>query len=247
MSIQRPVSDEPSFDINALFKSHAGEEQQLAPCLFVSRETGAGGGEIARRAAECLGWHLFDKEILDQLSSQYGTSRAMLDVVDEKKVDWLADILNGWIEGNGFSQLAYVHRLHRLFVAAARRGSLVIVGRGARFMLPRRTGFSVRIIAPLHERINRIVARRGVSPREARAYIERMDTQRDDFLKKYFHHDVTSPHVHDLVINTEQLGAESSLNLLLSAVHSWLKTRQSATPITGTKQTAESPSLVTST
>ena len=247
MSIQRPVSDEPRFDISDVFKSHAGEEQQLGPCLFVSRETGAGGGEIARRAAECLGWHLLDKEILDQLSSQYGTSRTMLDVVDEKKVDWLADILNGWIEGNGFSQLAYVHRLHGLFVAAARRGSLVIVGRGARFMLPRRSGFSVRIIAPLHERINQIVARRSVSPHEARTYIERMDTQRDEFLKKYFHHDVTSPHVHDLVINTEQLGAESSLDLLLSAVHSWLKARASATPIAGGRQTAELPSLVTST
>jgi cytidylate kinase len=246
MSTQRPVSDEPRFDLKALFNSHAGEEQHLSPCLFVSRETGAGGGEIARRAAECLGWHLLDKEILDQLSSQYGTSRTMLDVVDEKKVDWLADILNGWIEGNGFSQLAYVHRLHGLFVAAAKRGSLVIVGRGARFMLPRRTGFSVRIIAPLHERINRVVTQRGISPREARAYIERMDTQRDGFLKKYFHHDVRSPHVHDLVINTEQLGAESSLSLLLSAVQSWLKTRQSATPITEARRTAELPSLVTS-
>jgi cytidylate kinase len=85
-----------------------------------------------------------------------------------------------------------------------------------------------------------------VSPREARTYIERMDTQRDEFLKKYFHHDVTSPHVHDLVINTEQLGDESSLNLLLSAVQSWLKSRSSATPIAGGRQTAELPSLVTS-
>ena len=246
MSIQRPVSDEPRFDTNDLFKSHAGE-QQLGPCLFVSRETGAGGGEIARRVAECLGWHLLDKEILDQLSSQYGTSRAMLDVVDEKKVDWLADILNGWIEGNGFSQLAYVHRLHRLFVAAAKQRSLVIVGRGARFMLPRGSGFSVRIIAPLHERINRIVARRGVSPQEARAYIERMDKQRGDFLERYFHHDVTNPHVHDLVINTEQLGGGSSLNLLLSAVHAWLKTRASATPIAGAARAAELPPLVAST
>jgi cytidylate kinase len=226
MSIQRPISDEPRFNINAVFNSHAGEEQALGPCLFVSRETGAGGGEIARRAAECLGWHLLDKGILDQLSSQYGTSRSMLDVVDEKKVDWLADILNGWIEGHGFSQLAYVHRLHGLFVAAAKRGSLVIVGRGARFMLPRRSGFSVRIIAPLHERINRIV---------------------DDFLKKYFHHDVTNPHVHDLVINTEQLGDENSLNLLLSAVQSWLKSRPSTASIAVARRIAGSSSLATST
>jgi cytidylate kinase len=170
MSIQSRASDESRFDAKALYDSHAGG-QHVGPCLFVSRETGAGGGEIARRAAECLNWHLLDKEVLDQLSSQYGTSRVMLDVVDEKKVDWLADILNGWIEGNGFSQLTYVHRLHRLFVAAAKGGNVVIVGRGARFMLPKGTGFSVRIIAPLQERINRVVARRGTTPREARTNI----------------------------------------------------------------------------
>lgn len=92
-------------------------------------------------------------------------------------------------------------------------------------MLPRRTGFSVRIIAPLGYRIDRVVARRGVSTREARSYIERMDKQRNEFLQKYFHHDVANPHVHDLVINIEQLGAENALDLLLAGVRSWLKTR----------------------
>jgi len=243
MAIQR--LSESKFDVSAPFMSHHGEPQ-LGPCLFVSRETGAGGGEIARRAAECLGWHLLDKEVLDQLSAQYGTSRFMLDVVDEKRVDWLADLLNGWIEGNGFSQLAYVHRLDRLFVAAARRGNVVIVGRGARFMLPRRAGFSVRIISPLNERVDRIVARRGGSPQEARAYIKRMDKHRDDFLKRYFHHDVTNPHVHDLVINTEQLGDDSSLNLLLSAVNSWLKSRTPAAAVVEAGRTAGFPPLVAS-
>ncbi len=103
---------------------------KVGPCLLISRETGAGGSEIGRRAAEIMGWRLMDKSILDQLSSQYGTSRAMLDLVDEKKVTWLADIFNGWIEGHGFSQVAYVHRLHTLFQAAAMYGDVVIVGRG---------------------------------------------------------------------------------------------------------------------
>jgi len=87
----------------------------------------------------------------------------------------------------------------------------------------------------------------GVSTREARSYIERMDTQRDDFLKRYFHHDVTNPHVHDLVINTEQLGGENSLNLVLAGVHNWLKSRAVAVSDVEAKRIVESPSLVTST
>jgi cytidylate kinase len=170
----------------------------------------------------------------------------MLDVVDEKKVDWLSDMLNGWVEGNGFSQVAYVHRLHRLFLAAAQEGNVVIVGRGARFMLPRQAGFSVRIVAPLPERVNRIAARCGLAAGEARAYIQRLDKLRDDFLQSYFHHDVRNPAVHDLVINTQQLGADNSLDLVIAAVHAWLKTRPPAPPVAEPYQGAAWPPRIAS-
>jgi cytidylate kinase len=245
MAMQRWESEERRYDVRELSGSPA-RQPQLGPCLFVSRETGAGGGEIARRAADCLGWHLLDKEIVDQLSSQYGISRVMLDVVDEKKIDWLADILNGLVEGNGFSQAAYVHRLHRLFTAAAQQGKVVIVGRGARFMLPRQAGFSVRIVAPLQERVNRIASRCGLSAGKARAYIKRLDKLRDDFLQSYFHHDVRDPAVHDLVINTEQLGADNSLDVLIAAVHAWLKTRPPAPPVAEPYQGAAWPPRIAS-
>lgn len=245
MATGQRASEEPRFDDRDLVGLPA-RQAQLGPCLFVSRETGAGGGEIAQRAADCLGWHLLDKEILDQLSSQYGTSRVILDVVDEKKVDWLADLLNGWVEGNGFSQVAYVHRLRRLFLAAAEQGKVVIVGRGARFMLPRRAGFSVRIVAPLEERIQRTASRCGLTAGEARAYIQRLDKLRDNFLQSYFHHDVRNPAVHDLVINTEQLGADNALDLLLAAVHAWLKTRPPAPPVVEPYQGAAWPPVIAS-
>jgi hypothetical protein len=63
-----------------------------------------GGGEIASKLAQRLGWSHMDNEIIEKLASQYGTSRVVLDVVDEKKVGWLADLFNGWIEGHGFLQ-----------------------------------------------------------------------------------------------------------------------------------------------
>jgi hypothetical protein len=213
----------PEYDVRALFESRPGGEIQLGPCLFVSRESGAGGSEIARLAAEQLGWDLLDKEILDRLMSYYGTPRAVLKVVDEKKVSWLADIFNGWIEGHGFSQLTYVHRLHRLFEAVSRKGNVVIVGRGARFVLPRRAGFSVRIIAPVDFRVQQVVLSKGLSSTDARAYIEQSDRERIAFLERYFHRDVSDPHIHDLVINAEQLGVENMLDLIVDGVNSWLQ------------------------
>ena len=118
------------------------DELNIGPCVLVSREMGSGGSQIANQVAQRLGWEILDKEILDKLASQYGTPRVVLDAVDEKKVGWLLDLLNGWIEGHGFSQLSYVNRLGRLFNTVAKCGNVVIVGRGAKFLLPNTAGIS---------------------------------------------------------------------------------------------------------
>ena len=200
------------------------DELNVGPCLLVSRELGAGGGEIASKLAQRLGWSHMDKEIIEKLASQYGTPRVVLDVVDEKKVGWLADLFNGWIEGHGFSQLSYVNRLGRLFNMAAKRGNVVIVGRGAKFLLPKGAGFSVRIIAPMEFRVEQLVLRRGVTVQEARRLIRKSDTDRKSFIKRYFHHDVTDPHVHDLVVNVKQVTPNVAVQLIYDAVQFWLKT-----------------------
>jgi cytidylate kinase len=199
------------------------DELNVGPCLLVSRELGAGGGQIATKLAERLGWAHLDKEIIEKLASQYGTPHVILDAVDEKKVGWLADLLNGWIEGHGFSQLSYVNRLGRLFNMAAKRGNVVIVGRGAKFLLPKAAGFSVRIVAPFEFRIEQIVLRRGVTAQEARSLIHKSDTDRKAFINRYFHHDVTDPHVHDLVVNIKQITPEFAVHLIFDAVQFWLK------------------------
>jgi hypothetical protein len=202
-----------------------GGQQNVGPYLLVSREIGAGGSEIAKRVAHRLGWELLDKEILEALESNYGTPAAVLDVVDEKRPSWLTDLFNGWIEGHGFSQLSYVHRLHRVFDTAAQRGNVVIVGRGARFILPRRAGLSVRIIAPLDFRVEQIILRQGMSAAKAREFVEHSDRQRMAFVKRYFHQDVTDPHVYDFVLNVEQFGQDNAVDLIINTVQSWLKIR----------------------
>ena len=199
-----------------------GRQQTIGPYLLVSREMGAGGSEIAARVAQRLDWEILDKEILDTLESDYGTPAAVLDVVDEKKPSWLTDLFNGWIEGHGFSQLTYVHRLHRVFDAAAQRGNVVIVGRGARFILPRRAGLSVRIIAPLEFRVEQIILRQGMSAAKAREFVEHSDRQRIAFVKRYFHQNVADPHVYDLVLNVEQFGQDNAVDLIINVVQSWL-------------------------
>ena len=199
------------------------DELNVGPCLLVSRELGAGGSQIARKVAQRLGWAHLDDEIINCLVSQYGTPRVVLNAVDEKKIGWLADLLNGWIEGHGFSQLSYVNRLGRLFNMMAKRGNVVIVGRGAKFLLPKSAGFSVRIIAPIDFRIEQIVRRQSITSQEARKLIQRSDADRKAFIKRFFHHDVTDPHSHDLVVNIKQVTPDMAVQLICDAVRFWVK------------------------
>lgn len=209
------------------------DELYVGPCVLVSREIGSGGSQIASRVAQRLGWPVLDKQIVDKLASQYGTPRVVLDAVDEKKVGWLLDMFNGWIEGHGFSQLSYVNRLGRLFNTVAKRGNVVIVGRGAKFLLPKTAGFSVRIVAPLDFRVEQVILRQGVSAAKARALIEQSDRDRQAFIETFFHHNVADPHDHDLVVNIKQLSQDDAVNLIVSAAHSWLKRRGFEVPNEG--------------
>jgi cytidylate kinase len=184
---------------------------------------GAGGSQIAINVAKRLGWDHLDKEIIETLASHYGTPRVVLDAVDEKKIGWFADLLNGWVEGHGFSQLSYVNRLGRLFNMAAKSGNVVIVGRGAKFLLPKAAGFSVRIIAPMEFRVEQIVLRQGVTVQEARKLIQESDADRKAFIKTFFHHDVADPHLHDLVINIKQVTPDFAVQLICDSVDFWLK------------------------
>jgi cytidylate kinase len=108
---------------------------------------------------------------------------------------------------------------------AAKRGNVVIVGRGAKFLLPKSAGFSVRIVAPMDFRVEQIVLRHGVSLAEARKRVRQSDADRQAFVRNFFHHDVADPHVHDLVVNIKQVTPNYAVQLICDAVHFWLKRR----------------------
>ena len=52
--------------------------------ITVSREYGAGGGEVAKRLAETLGWELLDRELLHQAAAVEHVPDADLERLDEK-------------------------------------------------------------------------------------------------------------------------------------------------------------------
>ena len=179
---------------------------QLGDFITISREAGAGGGRVAELVGKKLGWEVLDKSLLDRVADRCRLPRESLAPVDETSHNWAYDVLGPWLDSRVVSQDKYVTHLNRVLTAAARRGNVVLVGRGAQFVMPRDQGLAVRIIASEKYRMELLMERENIDARQARRIMKEMDRGRRQFAQFFFHHDISDPHLYDMVLNVERLG-----------------------------------------
>jgi hypothetical protein len=192
--------------------------ERLCRYLCISREAGAGGGLIAHVVGQELGWEVLDKNLLDRVAERFRCNRGMLELVDETESSWVYDVLGTWMDRKIITHDKYVACLGRVVLAAVRHGNVVLVGRGAQFILPREKGLAVRLIAPRKYRVERIIEREGLSQTEAGRLVDETDHGRREFAMRHFHQDIGDPHLYDLVINVERLGPDNAARQILAAV-----------------------------
>ena len=182
------------------------------------REAGTDAGEIARLLGQKLAWEVLDRSLLDRVAERLHEPRTMLDMVDETHSNWAYDVLGAWMDGQIVTHEKYVACLTRVVRAAGRRGKVVFVGRGAQFLLPPKTGLAVRLVASEKYRIAKIVERQSLSETEARRFMLKTDHDRRQFVGRYFHRDVSDPHLYDLVLNVETLGPAATVEQIVAAL-----------------------------
>ena len=111
--------------------------------ITVSREYGAGGGEVARRLAEVLGWELLDQQLLHQAAAVEHVPDDELERLDEQALS-VADHFRLHPPHQH-----YLHGLREVVRQAALRGHAVLVGRGTRHLLgDTPNAFHLRLVAP---------------------------------------------------------------------------------------------------
>jgi hypothetical protein len=206
----------------------ADRMSNTGPYVAISREAGAGGSKIAELVGGALGWDVLDRKILEYMAERYHVSPAMLELVDETTSHWITDIFGNLIDPDSISQVQYVFRLSRMILMAARTGKFVCVGRGAGFLLPPERGVRVRLIAGQKYRVRQIMERRDLTFESAREYVTKTDRDRQAFVERYFHHDVSDPHLFDLVINVEKLGPHLAARQISDAAVSCLHVKRAS-------------------
>jgi cytidylate kinase len=190
--------------------------------VCISREAGAGGGTIARRVGTRLDWKVYDHELLEAIAHRMEVPAEEVRGIDELAPSVVQDWILPLREEYYAPQEAYLDHLAKLVEAIGRAGESIIVGRGANFLLPREETLSVRIIAPLKARAERLAERMHVSVRTARRAARDLDRRRNQFDRTMHRADSTDPHNYDLVLDSNSLGLAIATDVIVRAIESGL-------------------------
>ncbi|MGB9687486.1 AAA family ATPase [Thermogutta sp.] len=197
-------------------QAHAGQ-RKIGPFITISRQAGCGAEEIAQRVGEKLQWDVIDKNVLDAMAQRFCLERSQLESIDESPGNWVRDTLGQWLDPHVISSDKFLACLERVVWAAARKGQVIFVGRGIRFVLPDDAGLAVRIVASEKYRVARIQKEKGLSESEARRFVQELEAARQRFVQQFFHKDVNDPQWYDLVLNVERWGVETTADLIVAA------------------------------
>jgi hypothetical protein len=188
------------------------------PCLVVSREYGSGGSLVARMAGEQLGWHVFDREIVDEIARLAHARQTLTESVDATtrsnwEFPWQSELSP---EDIGLEP--YLRHLRQVVMTLGHQGDVVILGRGAQYLLPTQCALRVRVVSPLEMRVERVAARAKVAFDKAQACVQRSDSERADFIRKSFRRDAASSLNYDLTVNTGAISVNVAVELVLKAL-----------------------------
>lgn len=192
------------------------KKREIHPYVAVSRQAASGGRQIAQAVAEQLGWSCFDRELIDIMASDDDVRRRLYAIEDENERGLLEDILLSI--GYEGQRNDYFRQLCEASIRVATRQPAVFVGRGIGFILPAKSGVSVRIVASDEYCDARLATRDNTSVKDARRQRHRLEQDRRKFLVKHFGSRVDHLDAYDLTLSVERIGQSEAVRLITSLV-----------------------------
>jgi cytidylate kinase len=194
-------------------------EQVVRPCVAMSRFPGTPGAELGRNVAERLGYGFFGIELVDEIVRTEGVSRYLVEQLDEHVRTGLDRWLLDTFHHPAWTEKEYLYDVARTISALAHKGSAVILGRGAPFLLSDEQAFKVQVIASRGTRARRLAAAKGVDGTHAASMLQAEENDRLRFLREFVA-DPDDPLHFDVVVNTDHRDIAYWTDLIVGAVDS---------------------------
>jgi cytidylate kinase len=193
--------------------------------VTVEREYGCGGGEIAQRLAEHLGWKLWDQLLTEEIARLADCPKSVVAGREERTDPLYYRLFKSFLRGSYEGSLN-AHKLklvdsecileftEKVVQQAASAGNCVIVGRGSQlFLRNHQDAFRVFLYAPREDKVRRLLSR-GKSEQEAQELVDTVDLERADFIEKYFKVEWPSRSLYHTMINTA-IGDETVVQMIM--------------------------------
>lgn len=175
--------------------------------IAFARELGALGEELAEELARSTGFKVIDRDHIESRLAALGLDPEKHQKYDERKPSLWASLSQ--------ERDDYLHYLKLILYEEASAGSCIVLGRGAGIILKSMPNLaSIRIVAPIADRISRIRKRFSCDERHALQLIEQSDHDRSGFHRYFFSIDWRDPRNYGLVLNMGELSVEDAAKLV---------------------------------
>lgn len=198
--------------------------------ITINREIGSGGHTVGAKLSAKLGVPYYDKAVIQGLMEKYKLSVEEIERLKGRKQEWWSEFKRVVGIGSGFKSsdgdkpsplnVGEMFRTEKeILKGIAESESCVIAGRSGFFMFkdhPNR--LSIFITAPLEQRIERLVSHQGLTAEEAAKTIEKVDTGRENYIKKFTGTTRYDTRNYDLVISMKGKTEDEIADLILQYI-----------------------------
>jgi len=190
--------------------------------ITLSRDYGAGGGDIAAQLAACLSIPVYDQDILDRVAKKAKIASYHLRPHDENVTAGISTFVHSVLTGTGGHLESYRRHLYEVILDLARQDG-ILMGRGAHLILKNQPCFRLRIVGSVESCAERIATRFSLSLPEARHRVIEINEKRHKSILKLFADNLSHPSLNhaanfDLILNTDHFRTEDVLPVILLAL-----------------------------
>jgi cytidylate kinase len=197
--------------------------------ITISRMFGSGGSEVAERVARALGWTLLDNAVVDEVAERLGVSRSEVSSLEER-VPSLAERIATTMAMSApelavpvadasimvTTETRIVDVTKEVMQEAVKQGNAVLVGRGAQAMLADRPdALHVFCYAQKKFLVQYAIAHRGVNPANGEHEVDKMNKQREQYVRRHWGRDWRAFENYHLCLDTGRLGMDAAADIVV--------------------------------
>jgi cytidylate kinase len=198
--------------------------------ITFSREAHSGTQDLARLLAERIGYRYVSRDDLTRaVTARSGVVREPQSDETEGRALSIWEQLGEQLTGG---RQAYIAALRAVVTELALSDNVVIVGHGAgQFLTDVPSVVRIFVVAPIEDRVARLVAEGVPDAALARRLIDQEDRESAEYVRYVFGIDWLDPHQWDLVINTGRADTEAALDMLARYTERLVRGQSEATDL----------------